>query len=223
MGALALSHVFVVGLSVYFLGLDLMLVSYAGRTTDIKLIMALGISPNGLDGYGTPLGLAISNGQLPAVKLLIENGARKDSYNPSVRSIPFVSGPLRLRSTPLIVAAISKQDAIAAYLLSKGASPNGRWPQLGITAAGIAASHGDTQLLSLLIAYGADMNIGSRSGLTPLMLAAEHSDVSTVRLLLNHGANVLAVTNHGHTALWYALRSNRHDIAAVLRQAGERV
>ncbi|KAH8672104.1 ankyrin repeat-containing domain protein [Tricladium varicosporioides] len=143
--------------------------------------------------WGTPLTLAIINGDERLYKLLLENGA-------CVNTDP----PYGYYGTPLH-AAISKgydKYKIAYDLLDRGANPH--TPGLHQTVLTTACGHGEIGQLDLvehLISLGVDVNAedvkrpeqdgggGSRLW-TPLQFAVYHGLENVAQLLLEHGATI---------------------------------
>lgn len=50
----------------------------------------------------------------------------------------------------------------------------------------LAVSHGNTDMVKMLLAAGADINIQDEDGSTALMCAAEHGRIDIVKILLTH-------------------------------------
>lgn len=48
---------------------------------------------------------------------------------------------------------------------------------------------GQSEIVNILIQYGAAVNIQSQNGFTPLYMAAQENHDQVVKLLLNNGAN----------------------------------
>lgn len=65
-------------------------------------------------------------------------------------------------------------------------------------------SRGYTEMVNLLLQYGADPNLQDSIGNTPLHLAAVTSKISVVTLLLTAGTDVLSLDRHGHNPLQLA-------------------
>jgi ankyrin repeat protein len=113
--------------------------------------------------------------------------------------------------TPLMVAAEGSSPAQVRMLLEAGALANARctcpnYFDGGWTALGLAARKSDTDMVTRLIAAGADVNVRNAKGETPLMLATGRPNIEAVRALLVAGADVNAKAKNGHTALDIASR-----------------
>lgn len=50
----------------------------------------------------------------------------------------------------------------------------------------LAVSHGNMDMVKMLLAAGADINIQDEDGSTALMCAAEHGRIDIVKILLTH-------------------------------------
>jgi ankyrin repeat protein len=160
-------------------------------------------------GY-TPLMASAGNGDLGAVKCLLDHGADAKAQ-------------MSNGYTGLIGAAIAGDAQVVALLLERGADPNIVCKtDTGIlqTPASVAAVMGRAECLRLLMAAGADVNIqGGPFEQNALLGAATSSSKETVRLLLAR-ADVRATDWSGRTALDWAARSGQTDIVKVLRAAG---
>jgi Ankyrin repeats (3 copies) len=123
--------------------------------------------------------------------------------------------------TPLIGALLHNDVAEAKRLLQHDADPNeGRF--VGLPPVLLAILRQDLDLLRLMVAKGADLNVRDRSGSTALMWAAlnETGDARVVEELLRLGADPLAANQAGETALVWALRRGETSAVAALRKAG---
>ncbi|HOX50412.1 MAG TPA: ankyrin repeat domain-containing protein [Fibrobacteria bacterium] len=102
-----------------------------------------------------------------------------------------------------MASAIFKDDAAAIKaLLDKGESINAK--QNGQTALHMAAKEGKLQVITTLLARGADVNAPDTNDYTPVMLAARSCKDTAIGNMLNQGAKVEAKDKLGVTALHLA-------------------
>jgi len=123
--------------------------------------------------------------------------------------------------TPLIGALLHDDTTEAKRLLERGADPNeGQF--LGWPPVLLAIMRQNLEVVRLMAAKGADLEVRDRSGSTALMWAAfnETGDATLVEELLRGGADPLAENQAGETALVWALRRGDTPAAAALRKAG---
>jgi ankyrin repeat protein len=108
---------------------------------------------------------------------------------------------------------------VAELLLTFGADVNAR-ARNGLAntplLCAVIGQHSD--LVTLLLAHGADVNVRNTAGSTPLHKAAIGGNARLVRLLLAHGAQVDARNTGGQTPLVHALFLRHAEVAAVLEQ-----
>ena len=169
----------------------------------------------------SPLMFAVRGGHLDAVRTLLDAGAAANDAIPDGTSA-------------LIVAMINAHWELAAYLLDRGADPNGMasgWSPLHQIARSRSLTVGHVpqpvqtgrlsslDLAKKLLAMGADINArltrdgmradGYRSqlpriGATAYLLAAKGVDHELMRLLLVYGADPLLTNNVGMRPLMVA-------------------
>ena len=71
--------------------------------------------------------------------------------------------------------------------------------------------HGHYDVVSKMLAYGADVNERGMDGMTPLLYAVEYNDAKMVVQLVRLGANVKAIdTRCSQNALHYVAQSNNY-------------
>jgi ankyrin repeat protein len=111
--------------------------------------------------------------------------------------------------SPLIFSCLHGDEAMVKILLEYGADTNIEDPRGGTPLSNAVCAGKQTELLKLLVAYGADPN-RMTTGFddpdvtgTPLMEAARMRDLPTVRGLLNLGADVNITNKQHRTALHY--------------------
>ncbi|KAF7062963.1 hypothetical protein CFC21_069503 [Triticum aestivum] len=123
----------------------------------------------------TPVAHAITNGNLPAVKYLIDHGA--DLHQQRAKG----------NITLLHVAAVHGYSEIVKFLLVRGADVDAI-SDLG-TALADAAIRGYPSIVKTLLEHNADPN-DARCQFGPLSMALQKSSVARVKLLIQGGANV---------------------------------
>ncbi|XP_044391181.1 death-associated protein kinase 1-like isoform X1 [Triticum aestivum] len=123
----------------------------------------------------TPVAHAVTNGNLPAVKYLIDHGADLHQQR--------AEGNITL----LHVAAVHGYSEIVKFLLVRGADVDAL-SDLG-TALADAAIRGYPSIVKTLLEHNADPN-DTRCQFGPLSMALQKSSVACVKLLIQGGANV---------------------------------
>ena len=123
--------------------------------------------------------------------------------------------------SPLMIAAITGQNAFAEKLVHLGADIN----KTGWAPLHYAATRGNIALMTLFLENHAYIDAESPNGTTPLMMAAMYGSADAVRLLLVEGAVPQLKNQQGLTAIDFARRANRADAAdliaaAIRKQAG---
>lgn len=121
----------------------------------------------------------------------------------------------------LMMAALKGQaDAIKALIAREADINHPGWGPLHY-----AASSPETEqapIIALLLEHHAYIDAASPNGTTPLMMAAQYGSAESVLLLLNEGADPALKNQLGLTAVDFALRAERKDmaeqIAATIRQ-----
>ena len=120
----------------------------------------------------------------------------------------------------LLLSAIRGSAKRTKMLLRLGANPNYRGGKFGDTAMTAAAIMGRRDIVELLIAYKADVNIQDFDGGTPLIWATIGQHAELVQFLLANGADPNIRENNGQTALQLAIENNFTHIEQILREAG---
>jgi ankyrin repeat protein len=94
----------------------------------------------------------------------------------------------------------------------------------GVTALHWAARRGDADLVTALVAAGANARVGTRFGAyTPLHLAAERGSAPIVKALVAAGAVVDATTSTGATPLMFAAAAGDTGAIATLIDGGANI
>ncbi len=146
-----------------------------------------------------------------------------------------VSSRDKLGNTPLHIAAIHDQPAIAALLIANGADVNAQNDPQGVDVSRITSINrnvrGDTpltlallsyhhkEMVELLLTHGADPNVSDQHG-TPLQLAIERNLPYDVELLLANGADPDVTPSWGLTSVGWAVLHGKTQILELLLDSG---
>lgn len=82
----------------------------------------------------------------------------------------------------------------------------------------MASTSSNTEIVDLLMVFGADVNVRGKNDMTPLHLAASFERADIVTRLVQNGAKVNDEDEEGRTALTYAAEKDNEDIARFLLQ-----
>ncbi len=77
-----------------------------------------------------------------------------------------------------------------------------------------------SELIPVLLEYGADVNFRTEEGLTPLLVAARRRNATDISVLLEAGADVHVADKEGNTPLHLAISGREATAAGLLLNAG---
>ena len=137
---------------------------------------------------------------------------------PAAQGVPPLIDP-PLIDAPLIGAVKHGDHAAVRALLRNKTLINQPEPD-GTTALHHAVLADDTQMVSMLIAAGANAKAANRYGLRPLTLAATNGSAPVIAQLLGAGADPNTVTAGGEPVIMTAARSGRVEAIRRLIAAG---
>lgn len=216
----------------------------AGQVEAVKLLVENGAQIE-RNGKRTPLISAIKRGHGAVVEWLVKSGAvtcaRVDAESQSPLAEAIESKQLAIIKLLLVLGAdpnapdrngrnslckaVSLENLEAAEILLRDgmADPNaGSSPALN-ALAWRDPNHRETpptELVNLLLRYGAELNPARHVYETPLMAAVSSVDLQLCRLLLNSGALVDHPNSDGRTPLHLAIERGREDTTQFLLEAG---
>ena len=177
---------------------------------DARALTALlqrGFDPNTRDAKGQPgLLLAVREPAPNALRVLLNaKNIQVEARNSQDES-------------PLMMAAIRGQLDIARQLIDKDADVNKPgWAPLHYA---VSSSQGDALAVAkLLLDNSAYVDAASPNGTTPLMMAAMYGPPEAVKLLLEESADPMLKNQLGLTAIDFARRANRNDVAELIATA----
>ena len=148
-------------------------------------------SPQGQEGWTSPLAFAVRKGNDRLVALLLAHHAA-----------PNGSGAAGSAS-PLLLALDERKAGIVRLLLENGADPNGAANLYsdGTTPLIHASAIGTKEIAEMLLDHKADVNAADNFGNTALHRAVENRQLDIAKLLLARGANPNTQNNSGTTPL----------------------
>jgi ankyrin repeat protein len=115
-------------------------------------------------------------------------------------------------------AAFRNHSETVKLLIERGADldQEGRGQQAE-TALTLAAEHGNTEIIKILLANGAHINNPEAEGRTPLHMAVENRELDAVKVLLSFKPKLSIQDNYGRTALSLA-----QDLKDAWNEEGKR-
>jgi hypothetical protein len=168
---------------------------------EVKTRLANGEGPNAKDknyGGNSPLHVAIENGNVEMVQILLNAGAKVNARNYE-------------KQTPLMMLDEDATPELVNLLLRYRAKVTSVDKE-GNTSLMHAAAYGNEEVLQALISAGSNVNATNKVGKTALMFAAENNEFENVKILLGSGANAnarnrnresaLDLTNHSEIKKW---------------------
>ncbi|KAM6432763.1 ankyrin repeat and SOCS box protein 3 [Rhynochetos jubatus] len=151
--------------------------AHLGALESVGILLEAGADPNEVTTEATTaLFLAVENGHVDIVKLLLRHGA-------NVEGLHSCSGWNSLHQ-----ASFQGCTEIMKLLLDKGANKECK-DDFGITPLFVAAQYGKLESLRLLVSHGADVNSQAEDRATPLLIAVQEGHTKCVELLISKGAD----------------------------------
>lgn len=161
----------------------------ANEGEEVRRLLANGEDVNGKDkNYDgiTPLFVAVENGDVEIVKLLLDHGADANAADNTKR-------------TPLMSLDRDATPALVDRLIRAGARADAR-DEDGSSVLLLTIGNIDVDVLDSLIKAGADINDADEEGETPLMKAVDSNDLELVKTLVEAGAKVNEKDKSGESA-----------------------
>ena len=209
--------------------------SEKGQLEVVRLLLARGGDANAKNQYGNVALIEASrNGYVELVKLLLAYGADVNAKDASNMSALTGASGLVTWAVPCSDVAYFKKNRctisttrfssahfeVANLLITSGARVNDK-DNSGNTAIMLASLAHQAEIVKLLIASRADVNLRTNDDETILMnLAKFGGSIDVMRLLLRGRIDVDAKDKHGNSALTYALRhACPSEMVVLLRRA----
>jgi ankyrin repeat protein len=204
--------------------------------------------------------MAAINGHYDAAVFLLSKGADPNLADRTGRTalfsaVDFHTMPQSNRPSPKDTESEESSLDLIKTLLAKGANIDAQLKNqqpyrtkldrgddtmltTGTTPLLRAAKAGDTEVVRLLLAKGADTKLATRAGITPLMAAAglgtkeedttgrfktEADAIESIKLLLAAGADINAANGQGQTALMGAALKGSDEVVKFLAEHGAKL
>lgn len=170
-------------------------------------LLQRGFDPNTLDASGQhALYLALREPSLAVARVLLQwPKTHVDARNAQ-------------EETPLMLACLKGHQEMVKLLLARDADVN----KTGWTPLHYAATGGHTQIMQWLLDEHAYIDAESPNGTTPLMMAAQYGSAAAVQLLLDAGADANVRNQLKLSAIDFAHRSGRTDVADLIASVQRR-
>ncbi|KAK9870480.1 hypothetical protein WA026_008038 [Henosepilachna vigintioctopunctata] len=176
----------------------------SGSSDIAAVLLEFEANPNMQDANGnTPLHLACMQGNEGVIRVLLEHGANINVKN-------------QLDKIALHYAAMFGCSKIVRLLLAKGANPNARNIDGRTPLAYSVCETCNSEIVNILLEYGADLNCLDRYGLTPLHIAAKAAGRQMISCLLNLGADINAMDWNNRTPLSIAVSLSDQNRGVVV-------
>jgi len=170
----------------------------------VKILLGRGFDPNTLNPAGEHgLIVAVREPSLKVISVLLES----PKVNVEVRT--------QQDESPLMLAALKGLTDLCRQLIAIGADVN----KPGWTPLHYAATNGHLTTMELLLDEHAYIDAASPNGTTPLMMAAHYGTAAAVKLLLAAGADPGLKNDQGLTAIDFAHRASRTEVAELIAAA----
>jgi len=170
----------------------------------VTRLLSMGFDPNTPAPDGTdPLFIALREPSLKVADVLIAwPKTRVESRN-------------AVDESPLMMAALKGHLPQVQRLIARDADVN----KPGWTPLHYAATGGQIAVMRELLSAHAYIDAESPNRTTPLMMAARYGSVDAVRVLLESGADPTLRNDQGLTAIDFAFRASRQDVASLVAAA----
>jgi len=198
------------------------------HTEVVKRLIASGANVNAKSASGfSPLMFAAQQGNLEAARTLVETGADVRTTDKDGADALIIATDSIIRDLFEPEQANARHQAVAMYLLERGADPNAE--TAGRTPLHSAVWTEQIELVKALFARGAKPNVRLKKpiprvgrflggalevkqvGATPFWLAAHLANVPMMRLLVEHGADPLLASDDGSTPLMMAVGLDNYE------------
>lgn len=192
-------------------GKTALIAAITGKQLEIaKMLFDAGADGTGFSTYHrrTALMVAAENGYIEIVKTLLAKGlsiTERDEWDESALEIALQS---------------KAGKEMIEFLLKNGANPRGQTKSYCKFPLLYQGAYRNPEILRLLIAYKADVNVSCGENHTPIVYAARNGEAESVKILLENGADISG--EKGKFALKYA-RENLNSQYPIVKSRAEQI
>ena len=155
--------------------------------SEVKALLAAGISPNTVDSKGDPMLLiAIRDKSTKVTEYLLKD--KKIDVDLSNK----------YGETPLMIASIDGDMPVVKTLVQQNKA---KLDHIGWTPLHYACARGQLQVAQFLVTTGAIIDSRGPNGSTPLMMAAQSGNEELIKFLLDKGADLRMRNTNGFSAI----------------------
>ena len=179
-----------------------------GRSSEIEKLLQSNVNVNARDRNNqTPLHRAAQNGNLQAVKLLVQYGADVNASD--------------LIRTPLHYAIMGKHAEMVSFLVDHGVDVNAPFCTVRpYSPWNVAIRWGNPEILRTIVRAGADIKRQDVHGGWPLHLAVSTGNIEFVKVFLEEGADTSPLSFSNRTPLDDAIGQGNKEIQELLVRYG---
>ena len=183
-----------------------------GNTEMVKFLVGLGVDPNTTNNKkDTPVLWAARGNHLETLRQLIEFGADLNLENDK-------------GSTPLYWAVRYGFVDLLPVIINEGKANVHQRRKLGLVSPIVLSSAmGYTDIVNVLLLYGADVNTRITGGQQALHYAAAHGHSDIIDILVENKANVDDMDDLGNTPLLHAIKEGQVDSLITLVTHGANI
>lgn len=170
----------------------------------VTKLLQRGFDPNTVDPSGRQgLFMAVQEGSLHAAAVLIAWPQTQVEWRSAKDE------------SPLMLAAFKGYTDLVRQLIARDADVN----KTGWTPLHYAATRGHVDVIQILLDENAYIDAESPNKTTPLMMAAMYGSIDAVRVLLDAGADPTLRNELGLSAVDFAQKADRRDVAELISAA----
>lgn len=183
---------------------------FAAQFDDVKSLDTLiksGVNPNVGD---------VARGETALMWCVRENSYKVFDYllkQPQIN----INAHAKNGDTALMLASYLDKIDYVKKLIAAGADTKHE----GWTALHYAAVSGNTDIMSLLLNNGANVNALSPNQTTPLMMASRSGHTAAIQLLMRFGADIHLKNEAGMNAYNFAIEAEKSATASLLKQLAQ--